>query len=193
MSAARATSPAKKTDNNARLEPLKLGEGLGISSGGGRGGGGIASKVTEGEDETANKTTAATKAAGAGSSSGVYKGGGGGEGDGDNDSDESFELDDADISRPGAGDPDAPTYKKKEPTFIKRRFIGTNSTHIKLAFIGNTNVGKSSLFNAFIDEDLSPVEDSIFTTTELYVGNITPLDYKYEYYNKAYKPAISTR
>ncbi len=168
MSESGDNSPRKAIES-ARPEPLKLGGGLGLLGGG--------------RNIDKDSRTAPTQSTVADSATGE---------DVEGDSDESFELDEAEAGGLGSS-PDSPTGKKKEPLFIKRRFIGTNSTHIKLAFIGNTNVGKSSLFNLFIDQELSPVEDSIFTTTELYVGNLIPEDYKFEYYNKAYKPAISTR
>lgn len=47
---------------------------------------------------------------------------------------------------------------------FKKKYFTPHSNHIKIGIIGTTNVGKSALFNCFLNRDISPVENGIFTT-----------------------------
>ena len=47
---------------------------------------------------------------------------------------------------------------------LKRRYINPLSNHLKLGIIGTVNVGKSSLFNALANKNVSTVENSLFST-----------------------------
>lgn len=72
----------------------------------------------------------------------------------------------------------------------KQNAIGSTSNHIKLGIIGTTNVGKSSLFNAFVKNPskFAPIDHCLFCTIDPYVGVFTPSDPRINFIASVYNP-----
>lgn len=80
-------------------------------------------------------------------------------------------------------------------SITKVAHIGTASNHLKLGIVGTTNVGKSSLFNACVENasKFSEVDVCLFGTVDAYMGVFTPVDNSIDYIESIYAPKCTVR
>lgn len=73
----------------------------------------------------------------------------------------------------------------------RRPYLDDISNHLKIALIGTTNVGKSSLFNAMCrsKNSHSPVDNALFATIDPVITTFAPYDERIVYFQQCYRSA----